>query len=89
LEDDLLKDLTDQFNDYLPKDWTDWLKKRFNKKRLDDFLPLMKLENHLEEQKWMECCLPLKTIRKYQNESQFVIMALIPCQILFKVKRIK
>jgi hypothetical protein len=53
-------------------------------KCLDDFLPLLKLENHLVEWKKMEYCLPLKTNKKHRI-FRVVIMALIPCQALQSV----
>jgi hypothetical protein len=40
------------------------------KKEVDDFLPLLKLENHLEERKWMEYWLPLKNSRSKKRKKK-------------------
>ena len=59
------------------------------KKCVDDFQPLLKLENHHEQRKMM----PLQKTAKErkergsEDESQFVIMALIPCQVSFNMKK--
>ena len=57
------------------------------KRSVDDFQPLLRLESHLEQRKMM----PLQKTTKERKErrsdkSQFVIMALIPCQVSFNMK---
>jgi hypothetical protein len=41
------KNLANHLSDHLPKCWTDYLKR----KDVDDFQPLLKLENHPEQRK--------------------------------------
>jgi hypothetical protein len=62
---------------YFDVDMSKDLADRLKGKSVDDFLSLLKLENHLEQRKMM----PLQKIAKGRkerrsNESQFVIMAL-------------
>ena len=57
------------------------------KRSVDDFQPLLKLESHLEQRKMMQLQKTAKERKERRSDkAQFVIMALIPCQVSFNMK---